>query len=149
MHLLQTISFSSSDLYRGGEVSLPPTIPYNQANDHSSAGSYHSSDRGSNSTSGTPALTLSHTAQKCSGLSFKCQLFFMSHEEKLYLKDSLMQILGETLRHAGLVLGGCFGWHLYGRVFKTSCVSVLPALSVTARDHLGYENSTRRYNAFI
>ncbi|KAG9263533.1 hypothetical protein AMEX_G23580 [Astyanax mexicanus] len=39
--------------YRGGEVSLPPTIPYNQANEHSSAGSYHSSDRGSNSTSGS------------------------------------------------------------------------------------------------
>ncbi|XP_017552766.1 roundabout homolog 1-like isoform X3 [Pygocentrus nattereri] len=43
----------NKDHYRGGEVSLPPTIPYNQANEHSSAGSYHSSDRGSNSTSGS------------------------------------------------------------------------------------------------
>ncbi|XP_062870840.1 roundabout homolog 1-like [Trichomycterus rosablanca] len=43
----------NKDLYRGGEVGLPATIPYNQANEHSSAGSYHSSDRASNSTSGS------------------------------------------------------------------------------------------------
>lgn len=43
---------ASLDHYRGGEVGLPATIPYNQANEHSSAGSYHSSDRASNSTSG-------------------------------------------------------------------------------------------------
>ncbi|XP_060751455.1 roundabout homolog 1-like isoform X2 [Tachysurus vachellii] len=43
----------NKDHYRGGEVSLPATIPYNQANEHSSAGSYHSSDRASNSTSGS------------------------------------------------------------------------------------------------
>ncbi|XP_035391356.1 roundabout homolog 1-like [Electrophorus electricus] len=32
---------------------LPPTISYSQANEHGSAGSYHSSDRASNSTSGS------------------------------------------------------------------------------------------------
>lgn len=30
----------------------PKTIPYNQTHDHSTGGSHHSSDRGSNSTSG-------------------------------------------------------------------------------------------------
>ncbi|XP_076875877.1 roundabout homolog 1-like [Brachyhypopomus gauderio] len=44
----------NKDHYRGGEVSLPPpTIPYSQAMELSSAGSYHSSDRASNSTSGS------------------------------------------------------------------------------------------------
>ncbi|XP_063058202.1 roundabout homolog 1-like [Engraulis encrasicolus] len=41
----------NKDNYRGGEVNLPPTIPYNH--ELSSGGSYHSSDRASNSTSGS------------------------------------------------------------------------------------------------
>ncbi|KAL2094464.1 hypothetical protein ACEWY4_009183 [Coilia grayii] len=41
----------NKDNYRGGEGNLPPTIPYNH--DLSSGGSYHSSDRASNSTSGS------------------------------------------------------------------------------------------------
>ncbi|XP_030647958.1 roundabout homolog 1 [Chanos chanos] len=43
----------NKDHYRGVEGNIPPTIPYNQAQEHSSAGSYHSSDRASNSTSGS------------------------------------------------------------------------------------------------
>ncbi|KAJ8342589.1 hypothetical protein SKAU_G00325170 [Synaphobranchus kaupii] len=41
------------DHYRGGEGSLQPTIPYSHAQEHSSTGSYHSSDRASTSTSGS------------------------------------------------------------------------------------------------
>ncbi|XP_031427685.1 roundabout homolog 1-like isoform X1 [Clupea harengus] len=41
----------NKDNYRGGEGNLPATIPYNH--DLSSGGSYHSSDRASNSTSGS------------------------------------------------------------------------------------------------
>uniref|UniRef100_A0AAY4AVP6 Roundabout homolog 1-like n=1 Tax=Denticeps clupeoides TaxID=299321 RepID=A0AAY4AVP6_9TELE len=43
----------NKDLYRGGDTTLPSTIPYSQTHELSSAGSYHSSDRGSNSTSGS------------------------------------------------------------------------------------------------
>uniref|UniRef100_A0A671UH83 Roundabout homolog 1-like n=1 Tax=Sparus aurata TaxID=8175 RepID=A0A671UH83_SPAAU len=40
-------------LNKGSEgMSHPKTIPYNQSRDHSTGGSHHSSDRGSNSTSG-------------------------------------------------------------------------------------------------
>lgn len=42
-----------SDHLQGGEGMIhPKTIPYNQTRDHSTGGSHHSSDRGSNSTSG-------------------------------------------------------------------------------------------------
>uniref|UniRef100_A0A671UIG2 Roundabout homolog 1-like n=1 Tax=Sparus aurata TaxID=8175 RepID=A0A671UIG2_SPAAU len=41
-------------LNKGSEgMSHPKTIPYNQSRDHSTGGSHHSSDRGSNSTSGS------------------------------------------------------------------------------------------------
>ncbi|KAI1903451.1 hypothetical protein AGOR_G00027330 [Albula goreensis] len=43
----------NKDHYRGGEGTLPATIPYSQAHDHSTGGSYHSSDRASTSTSGS------------------------------------------------------------------------------------------------
>lgn len=43
----------SSEHLQGSEgMSHPKTIPYNQSRDHSTGGSHHSSDRGSNSTSG-------------------------------------------------------------------------------------------------
>lgn len=43
----------SSDHLQGSEGMIhPKTIPYNQTRDHSTGGSHHSSDRGSNSTSG-------------------------------------------------------------------------------------------------
>lgn len=43
----------SSDHLQGGEGMIhPKAIPYNQTRDHSTGGSHHSSDRGSNSTSG-------------------------------------------------------------------------------------------------
>ncbi|XP_061105667.1 roundabout homolog 1-like [Conger conger] len=41
------------DQYRGGEGSLQATIPYSPVPEHSSTGSYHSSDRASTSTSGS------------------------------------------------------------------------------------------------
>lgn len=69
VYFLKSIASASSDHYRGGEVSLPATIPYNQANEHSSAGSYHSSDRASNSTSG---MMQAHTPpQQSRGWSVK------------------------------------------------------------------------------
>ncbi|KAJ8402305.1 hypothetical protein AAFF_G00371700 [Aldrovandia affinis] len=43
----------NKDHYRGGEGTLPATIPYSQAHEHSAGGSYHSSDRASSSTSGS------------------------------------------------------------------------------------------------
>ncbi|KAG5837548.1 hypothetical protein ANANG_G00240500 [Anguilla anguilla] len=39
--------------YRGGDCPLPATIPYSQAHELSTGGSYNSSDRGSSSTSGS------------------------------------------------------------------------------------------------
>lgn len=47
------IACLSSDHFQGSEGMIhPKTIPYNQSRDHSTGGSHHSSDRGSNSTSG-------------------------------------------------------------------------------------------------
>ncbi|XP_064208890.1 roundabout homolog 1-like isoform X2 [Anguilla rostrata] len=43
----------NKDHYRGGEGCLQTTIPYSPAPEHSSTGSYHSSDRASTSTSGS------------------------------------------------------------------------------------------------
>uniref|UniRef100_A0A3P9BY80 Roundabout guidance receptor 1 n=1 Tax=Maylandia zebra TaxID=106582 RepID=A0A3P9BY80_9CICH len=44
----------SNDHLQGGEGMIhPKAIPYNQTRDHSTGGSHHSSDRGSNSTSGS------------------------------------------------------------------------------------------------
>ncbi|XP_036379292.1 roundabout homolog 1-like isoform X1 [Megalops cyprinoides] len=43
----------NKDHYKGGDGTLPATIPYNQAHEHSTGGSYHSSDRASSSTSGS------------------------------------------------------------------------------------------------
>ncbi|XP_042286152.1 roundabout homolog 1-like isoform X2 [Thunnus maccoyii] len=44
----------NKDHLQGGEGMIhPKTIPYNQTRDHSTGGSHHSSDRGSNSTSGS------------------------------------------------------------------------------------------------
>lgn len=54
--------FLMSD-HQGGEGMIhPKTIPYNQTRDHSIGGSYHSSDRGSNSTSGE-ANSCTHTGE--------------------------------------------------------------------------------------
>ncbi|XP_054873065.1 roundabout homolog 1-like isoform X3 [Amphiprion ocellaris] len=48
------IEQNSKDHLQGGEGMVhPKTIPYNQTRDHSTGGSHHSSDRGSNSTSGS------------------------------------------------------------------------------------------------
>ncbi|XP_028276718.1 roundabout homolog 1-like [Parambassis ranga] len=48
------IELNSKDHLQGSEGMIhPKTIPYNQTRDHSTGGSYHSSDRGSNSTSGS------------------------------------------------------------------------------------------------
>ncbi|XP_029956397.1 roundabout homolog 1-like isoform X2 [Salarias fasciatus] len=45
---------NSKDHLQGGEGMIHPKImPYNQSRDHSTGGSHHSSDRGSNSTSGS------------------------------------------------------------------------------------------------
>ncbi|XP_034147547.1 roundabout homolog 1 isoform X1 [Esox lucius] len=41
------------DHYRAGDCPMPATIPYNQAHDGHTGGSYNSSDRGSSSTSGS------------------------------------------------------------------------------------------------
>uniref|UniRef100_A0A672FAA7 Roundabout, axon guidance receptor, homolog 1 (Drosophila) n=1 Tax=Salarias fasciatus TaxID=181472 RepID=A0A672FAA7_SALFA len=43
----------NKDRYRGGDSPMPATIPYNQAHDGHTGGSYNSSDRGSSSTSGS------------------------------------------------------------------------------------------------
>ncbi|XP_034405887.1 roundabout homolog 1-like [Cyclopterus lumpus] len=44
----------NKDHFQGSEGMIhPKTIPYNQTRDHSTGGSHHSSDRGSNSTSGS------------------------------------------------------------------------------------------------
>uniref|UniRef100_A0A3Q3K3F0 Roundabout, axon guidance receptor, homolog 1 (Drosophila) n=2 Tax=Monopterus albus TaxID=43700 RepID=A0A3Q3K3F0_MONAL len=43
----------NKDRYRGGDSSMPATIPYNQTHDSHTGGSYNSSDRGSSSTSGS------------------------------------------------------------------------------------------------
>ncbi|KAG7471253.1 hypothetical protein MATL_G00122480 [Megalops atlanticus] len=43
----------NKDHYRGGDVPLPATIPYSQAHEPNTGGSYNSSDRGSSSTSGS------------------------------------------------------------------------------------------------
>nr|XP_040038152.1 roundabout homolog 1-like isoform X2 [Gasterosteus aculeatus aculeatus] len=44
----------NKDHFQGSEGMIhPKTIPYNQSRDHSTGGSHHSSDRGSNSTSGS------------------------------------------------------------------------------------------------
>lgn len=53
----------SSDHLQGSEGMIhPKTLPYNQTRDHSTGGSHHSSDRGSNSTSGKKKPN-SYTAQ--------------------------------------------------------------------------------------
>uniref|UniRef100_A0A672FAR0 Roundabout, axon guidance receptor, homolog 1 (Drosophila) n=1 Tax=Salarias fasciatus TaxID=181472 RepID=A0A672FAR0_SALFA len=46
-------TYSRPDRYRGGDSPMPATIPYNQAHDGHTGGSYNSSDRGSSSTSGS------------------------------------------------------------------------------------------------
>uniref|UniRef100_UPI003AAF2424 roundabout homolog 1 n=1 Tax=Centroberyx gerrardi TaxID=166262 RepID=UPI003AAF2424 len=43
----------NKDRYRGGDSPMPATIPYNQAHESHTGGSYNSSDRGSSSTSGS------------------------------------------------------------------------------------------------
>ncbi|KAM6961030.1 LOW QUALITY PROTEIN: roundabout homolog 1 [Aplochiton taeniatus] len=43
----------NKDHYRGGESPMPATIPYHQAHEGHTGGSYNSSDRGSSSTSGS------------------------------------------------------------------------------------------------
>ncbi|KAM4589557.1 roundabout homolog 1 isoform 2-T2 [Fundulus diaphanus] len=43
----------NKDRYRGGDIPMPTTIPYNQTHDTHTGGSYNSSDRGSSSTSGS------------------------------------------------------------------------------------------------
>ncbi|KAJ8280156.1 hypothetical protein GJAV_G00051180 [Gymnothorax javanicus] len=43
----------NKDHYRGGDSPLPGTIPYSQAHEHNTGGSYNSSDRASSSTSGS------------------------------------------------------------------------------------------------
>ncbi|KAL0973421.1 hypothetical protein UPYG_G00203360 [Umbra pygmaea] len=43
----------NKDHYRPGDCPMPATIPYNQAHDGHTGGSYNSSDRGSSSTSGS------------------------------------------------------------------------------------------------
>lgn len=52
-HAVQLLSTLASGHFQGDEGMIhPKTIPYNQNRDHSTGGSHHSSDRGSNSTSG-------------------------------------------------------------------------------------------------
>uniref|UniRef100_A0A3P9JGK6 Roundabout, axon guidance receptor, homolog 1 (Drosophila) n=1 Tax=Oryzias latipes TaxID=8090 RepID=A0A3P9JGK6_ORYLA len=43
----------NKDRYRGGDIPMPATIPYNQTHESHTGGSYNSSDRGSSSTSGS------------------------------------------------------------------------------------------------
>ncbi|KAI1893573.1 hypothetical protein AGOR_G00125110 [Albula goreensis] len=43
----------NKDHYRGGDSPMPATIPYSQAHESNTGGSYNSSDRGSSSTSGS------------------------------------------------------------------------------------------------
>uniref|UniRef100_A0AAQ5Y147 Roundabout, axon guidance receptor, homolog 1 (Drosophila) n=1 Tax=Amphiprion ocellaris TaxID=80972 RepID=A0AAQ5Y147_AMPOC len=65
----------SLDHLQGGEGMVhPKTIPYNQTRDHSTGGSHHSSDRGSNSTSGQ---TDTHAAQ-CLKLTRRALRLFAS-----------------------------------------------------------------------
>uniref|UniRef100_A0A8C7JEV3 Roundabout guidance receptor 1 n=1 Tax=Oncorhynchus kisutch TaxID=8019 RepID=A0A8C7JEV3_ONCKI len=52
LSLSVSLSLLSSDHYRG-DGPLQGTVPYNQAHEHSTGGSHHSSDRGSSSTSGS------------------------------------------------------------------------------------------------
>lgn len=52
-YVVNFLTALSSDHLQGGDGMIhPKTIPYNQTRDHSTGGSHHSSDRGSNSTSG-------------------------------------------------------------------------------------------------
>ncbi|XP_074466120.1 roundabout homolog 1-like isoform X1 [Sebastes fasciatus] len=55
----------NKDHLQGSEGMIhPKTIPYNQTRDHSTGGSHHSSDRGSNSTSGSQNLKKGSRAPK-------------------------------------------------------------------------------------
>ncbi|XP_068455834.1 roundabout homolog 1-like [Clinocottus analis] len=55
----------NKDHFQGSEGMIhPQTIPYNQTRDHSTGGSHHSSDRGSNSTSGSQNLKKGTRAPK-------------------------------------------------------------------------------------